>query len=104
MLGLGFELMDPLKFIKENTYGIEKLNIPDDKKIDKLLLSFSTVCAATAVQPIPFADIFILTTIQLYMGTLIAKVRGYEFTMSQVYKEIIGLIGLAYLAQQTVIG
>ena len=47
--------MDPFKFIKENTYGIEKLNIPDDKKIDKLLLSFSTICAATAVQPISFA-------------------------------------------------
>ena len=55
MLGLGFELMDPLKFIKENTYGIEKLNIPDDKKIDKLLLSLSTVRVVTAVQPIPFA-------------------------------------------------
>jgi uncharacterized protein (DUF697 family) len=96
--------MDIFKFIKENTYGIEKLDIPTDKKIDKILLSFSTICAATAVQPIPFADIFILTPIQLYMGTLIARVRGYEFTMSQVYKEILGLLGLSYLAQQTAIG
>ena len=96
--------MDIFKFIKENTYGIEKLDIPADKKIDKILLSFSTICAATAVQPIPFADIFILTPIQLYMGTLIARVRGYEFTMSQVYKEILGLLGLSYLAQQTAIG
>jgi hypothetical protein len=96
--------MDIFKFVKENTYGILELNIPTEKKIDKILLSFSVICAATAVQPIPFADIFILTPIQLYMGTLIAKVRGYKFTMSQVYKEILGLLGLSYLAQQTAIG
>ena len=39
------------------------------QKVDKLLLRFSGICAAVAVQPIPFADIFILTPIQLYMGT-----------------------------------
>ena len=96
--------MDPLKFVKDNTYGINKLNISPDEKVDKLLLRFSAICGAIAVQPIPFADIFILTPIQLYMGTLIAEARGYKFSMSDVYKEILGLIGLAYLAQQTAIG
>ena len=96
--------MDPLKFVKDNTYGINKLNISPDEKVDKLLLRFSAICGAVAVQPIPFADIFILTPIQLYMGTLIAEARGYKFSMSDVYKEILGLIGLAYLAQQTAIG
>ena len=96
--------MDPLKFIKDNTYGINSSNIPPEKKVDKLLIFFSSVCAATAVQPIPFADIFILTPIQLYMGTLIAEARGYKFSMSEVYKEIIGVLGLSFLAQQTAIG
>jgi len=96
--------MDPLKFIKDNTYGISSLNIPPDKKVEKLLISFSSVCAAIAVQPIPFADIIILTPIQLYMGTLIAESRGYKFSMSEVYKEIIGVLGLSFLAQQTAIG
>ena len=96
--------MDPLKFVKDNTYGINQLNISPEKKVDKLLIFFSSVCAATAVQPIPFADIFILTPIQLYMGTLIAEARGYKFSMSEIYKEILGVIGLAYLAQQTAIG
>jgi len=96
--------MDPLKFIKNNTYGINKLNISTEKKVDKLLIFFSSVCAATAVQPIPFADIFILTPIQLYMGTLIAEARGYKFSMSKIYKEIIGVLGLSFLAQQTAIG
>ena len=96
--------MDPLKFIKNNTYGINKLNISTEKKVDKLLIFFSSVCAATAVQPIPFADIFILTPIQLYMGTLIAEARGYKFSMSEIYKEILGVLGLSFLAQQTAIG
>ena len=96
--------MDPLKFIKDNTYGINTSNIPAEKKVDKLLIFFSSVCAATAVQPIPFADIFILTPIQLYMGTLIAEARGYKFSMSEIYKEILGLLGLSFLAQQTAIG
>ena len=96
--------MDPLKFVKDNTYGINQLNIPPEKKVDKLLIFFSSVCAATAVQPIPFADIFILTPIQLYMGTLIAEARGYKFSMSEIYKEILGVLGLSFLAQQTAIG
>tara|TARA_B100001057_G_scaffold495718_1_gene595388 strand:+ start:172 stop:1563 length:1392 start_codon:yes stop_codon:yes gene_type:complete len=96
--------MDPLKFIKDNTIGINSSNISPDKKVEKLLMVFSSVCAATAVQPIPFADIFVLTPIQLYMGTLIAEARGYKFSMSEIYKEIIGLLGLSFLAQQTAIG
>ena len=96
--------MDPFKFIKDNTYGINSSNIPPEKKVDKLLIFFSSVCAATAVQPIPFADIFILTPIQLYMGTLIAEARGYKFSMSEIYKEILGVLGLSFLAQQTAIG
>jgi uncharacterized protein (DUF697 family) len=96
--------MDPLKFIKDNTYGINQLNIPPVKKVDKLVLRFAGICGAVAVQPIPFMDIFILTPIQLYMGTLIAEARGYKFSMSGIYKEILGVLGLSFLAQQTAIG
>ena len=81
--------MDPLKFVKDNTYGINQLNISPNKKVDKLLVRFAGICGAIAVQPIPFADIFILTPIQLYMGTLIAEARGYKFSMSEIYKEIL---------------
>ena len=49
-----------LKFVKDNTYGINQQNISPEKKIDKLLLRFSAICGAVAVQPIPFADIFII--------------------------------------------
>ena len=96
--------MNPFSYIRDKVYGIDDLDITDDKKIEKIILLFSTVCAAVAIQPIPFADIFILTPIQAFMGTRIAKIRGYSFTMNEIYKEIIVLLGLSFLAQQTAIG
>ena len=96
--------MDILKFIKDNTYGINQLNIPPEEKVEKLLRRFSAICAATAVQPIPFMEIFTLTPIQAYMGTLIGQARGYKFSMMEVYKEIIGVIALGFLAQQSILG
>ncbi len=96
--------MDPLRFVRDNTYGINKLNISPEKKVEKLLIFFSSVCAATAIQPIPFADIFILTPIQLFMGKFIGEARGYKFSISEIYKEILGVLGLSFLAQQTAIG
>ena len=58
---------------------INQLDIPPDEKVRKLLLRFSGLCGAIAVQPIPFADIFVLTPIQLYMGTLIAEANPINF-------------------------
>ena len=79
--------MDPLKFVKDNTYGINELNIPPDQKVDKLLIRFSAICAAVAVQPIPFADIFILTPIQLYMGTLMQRLEDINLQCLKFIKK-----------------
>jgi uncharacterized protein (DUF697 family) len=60
-----------------------------------------------AVQPIPFADIFILTPTQIIMGKKIASLRGYEVkdsSIEKILKEISGIIGMGVLAQQVVIG
>ena len=35
------------------------LRISDDEKVKKTIRFFGIVCAATAIQPIPFADIFV---------------------------------------------
>ena len=91
-------------YIKSSTWGVLESDLTPDEKVKKIIYTFSAVCAATATQPIPFADIFILTPMQAYMGTLIAKVRGYDFSMQQVYKEIIGVMALGFFAQQTAIG
>lgn len=84
-----------------------RTDLTDDKKVDRIITLFSTFCAAIAVQPIPFADVFILTPIQGYMGKKIADIRGYNITEAgsiEVFKEIAGLVGLGFLAQQLVIG
>ena len=93
---------------KEEFFEIEnRTDLTDDQKISQLITVTSSICAGVAVQPIPFGDIFILTPIQAYLGTRIAKVRSIPIshnTAFQTVKEISGMIGLGLLAQQLVIG
>ena len=93
---------------KEEFFEIEnRTDLTDDQKISQLITVTSSICAGVAVQPIPFGDIFILTPIQAYLGTRIAKVRGIPISQNtafQTIKEISGMMGLGLLAQQLVIG
>ena len=93
---------------KEEFFEIEnRTDLTDDQKISQLITVTASICAGVAVQPIPFGDIFILTPIQAYLGTRIAKVRGIPISQNtaiQTVKEISGMIGLGLLAQQLVIG
>lgn len=88
--------------------GIEnRTDITDDEKVTKIINITASVCASVAFQPIPFADIFILTPIQAYMGTRIAAVRSIPITKNDALttiKEISGVVGLGLLAQQAAIG
>lgn len=88
--------------------GIEnRIDLSADQKVSRIIKITASVCAAVAIQPIPFADIFILTPIQAYMGTRIAAVRGLSATRNEVstyIKEIAGVIGLGMAAQQFAIG
>lgn len=88
--------------------GIEnRTDLSADQKVSRIIKITASVCAAVAIQPIPFADIFILTPIQAYMGTRIAAVRGLSATRNEVstyIKEIAGVIGLGMAAQQFAIG
>jgi len=76
-------------------------------QVNKTIHLFSGICAGVAVQPIPFADIIILTPIQMGMGAKIAALHGVplgESDANQIWKEILGAIGLGLLAQQIAIG
>src|SRR6056297_571411 len=82
-------------------------DLSEEEKITQIIKIFSATCAAFAVQPIPFADIFVLTPIQGYMGSRIAAIRGInikEEKASEIVKEIAGVVGLGVLAQQIAIG
>lgn len=82
-------------------------DLTGDQKVDRITQITCVACAALAVQPLPFADIFVLTPLQAYMGTRIAAIRGVPVSESEVtdlIKEIAGVVGMGILAQQTAIG
>lgn len=97
----------------KNTLNKEVLEIErrtdlnDDEKVTRICTVFGTTCAAVAVQPIPFADIFVLTPLQAFMGKKIADIRGYNISEAgakEIFIELSGLVGLGFLSQQLVIG
>jgi uncharacterized protein (DUF697 family) len=80
-----------------------RTDLTEEQKVSQIIVVFSTVCGAIAVQPIPFADIFILTPLQAFMGTRIAAIRGLRLSeqeTSDVIKEIMGVVGMGLIAQQ----
>ena len=94
--------------LEREILDIEKReDLTDDQKVSQIIVVFSSICAGVAIQPIPFADVFILTPIQAYMGTRISAIRGMplsEKEVGEVLKEIAGVVGLGLLAQQLAIG
>lgn len=97
----------------QNSNSIKKRTSPPiisdatKNKVQKVILTYSAICAGLAIQPLPFADIFVLTPTQAIMGKKIADAHGYsisEASANEVVKEIIGVIGMGVIAQQLAIG
>lgn len=84
-----------------------RTDMTDDQKVSRITHTACATCAAIAVQPIPFADIFVLTPTQAYFASRIAAIRGVPVSESDAadwIKETIGIIGLGFVAQQIAIG
>jgi uncharacterized protein (DUF697 family) len=95
------------KFRKEVTEIEFRDDLTVQEKVDRVIQITCAACAAIALQPLPFADIFVLTPLQAYMGTRIAAIRGVPVTESEasdLVKEILGVVGMGVVAQQTAIG
>jgi len=95
------------KIKKEITEIEHRTDITNDQKVSHITHIACATCAAVAIQPIPFADIFVLTPIQAYFASRIAAIRGVpvsESDASDWVKEIIGIVGMAIIAQQIAIG
>ena len=94
--------------LKKEVLQIEnRTDLSSDEKVNRIIKIFASVCAVLAVQPIPFADEFVLTPIQAYMGTRISAIRGLpisEAKATEIIKELAGVVGLGLLAKQLVIG
>lgn len=89
--------------IKENVTEIEnRSDLSEQEKVDRLIVIGATFCSGLAIQPIPFADIFILTPVQAYFASRIAKVRQVPISESEFHvfiKELIGIVGMGIIAQ-----
>ena len=58
--------------LQKDYVGIEnRTDITDDEKVTKIIHITASVCVGVAFQPIPFANLFILTPIQAYNDGLI---------------------------------
>ncbi len=102
-------ILDSLKAtLDEELLQIEqRQDISEDQKSTMLINRFSVVCSAVAIQPLPFADIMILTPIQIFMAKRIASVRGIKLSESEakdILIEVGKVVGLGMLAQQAAIG
>ena len=80
-----------------------RTDLTEQQKVDKIIAIFSVGCGAIAVQPIPFADIFILTPLQAYMGSRLAAIRGLKLSeqeSTELIKQLMGVVGMGLVAQQ----
>ena len=94
------------KIRSEITEIERRQDLSDEEKISRITHIACATCAGVAIQPIPFAEIFILTPIQAYFGSRIAAIRGIpvsESNATDLVKEIIGVIGMGFIAQQLAI-
>jgi len=95
-------------YIDDNLLDIEtRDDLSLEEKSSRIIHIFSATCAGVAVQPIPFADIFLLTPIQAYMATRIASIHGVSVTQASAWQVITDLgkvVGLGLIAQQLVVG
>jgi uncharacterized protein (DUF697 family) len=93
--------------IKQEITGIEhRKDITNEQKVSRITEIACATCAGISIQPIPFADIFVLTPIQAYFASRIAAIRGVpvsESDASEWIKEIIGIVGMGIIAQQIAI-
>ncbi|MBB5356528.1 uncharacterized protein (DUF697 family) [Anoxybacillus mongoliensis] len=95
------------KKLKEILYLIsDDVSVSPEKRIRLIIHASSLVCALVAIQPLPFADIFVLTPIQVVMVIYISRVLGNpigENGAKEVLSYTIGVIGWGVLAQQLIL-
>lgn len=84
----------------------EDQTLPESLKLDTITHVTALTCALIAVQPIPFADIFILTPIQVAMIGAMSKVMGDPLgkdSSTEIAAAVIGVVGWGVLAQQVIL-
>jgi uncharacterized protein (DUF697 family) len=104
----GVSMEDIKRKLDEEYLGIERNeSYSRDEKVTRVLNVTAGGCAVVAIQPIPFADFFILTPMQGLMATRIASIHGVPVSQEGargLLKTALGTLGLGFAAQQTALG
>lgn len=86
---------------------VEDPSLNNNTKINLIINATALACALVAIQPLPFADIFILSPIQVIMVTYLSKVLGLntdDTKANELLVYLLGTLGWGVLSQQAVIG
>lgn len=82
--------------------------LPEDENVRLIIHQTAFVCTAlTWIQPIPMADFLLLAPIHAKMTVHIGIAKGYQLNQkeaSQLFHELLGSVGLTFLAQQVIVG
>ncbi|MGM0379672.1 MAG: dynamin family protein [Bacillota bacterium] len=77
------------------------------KKAEMIINITALTCSLVAIQPIPFADIFILSPLQTTMAISLNKIMKNDLDKAnakKIVKSVMTTIGWGFLSQQTVLG
>ena len=86
---------------------VDDPSISETAKIRVIINFTALTCAILAAQPIPFADFFVLTPIQVAMVTTMSRVMGMpvgKHGAGEVIASVAGVVGWGLMAQQTILG
>ena len=104
----GVSMEDIKRKLNDEYLGIERNEAySTTEKVTRVINVTAALCAGVAIQPIPFADFFVLTPIQGLMAARIASIHGVPVSQEGargLLKTAFGTLGLGFAAQQTALG
>lgn len=77
------------------------------ENVEDVIKSAALLSGAVAVEPIPFADMLLITPVQAKMVLHIGKIYGYELDAtrsSEILKELGATVAYGYMARQVMRG
>lgn len=86
---------------------IEEPSMSEELKSETIIHATALICAIVAIQPLPFADLFILSPIQVVMVTYLSKILGINeenIKSKEILVYLVGTVGWGVLSQQAILG
>jgi len=85
----------------------EDETVPEETRVQRIIRLTALTCAITAAQPLPFADILLLTPLQVGMVFWMARAMGVPLERSEprnILASVLGVAGWGVIAQHGILG